>query len=141
MNKAYVLAMVMIIFNLVLIWFNAMELFSYQPSGLGTLDEQVAGYPSAYSFDNIAFEGFIFVALTALLGIVIAKLFRINAFSLILFINIFWLPYLVTIKIFDSVLGDTPIAFQGIIIIFTSIMVFIFAYALIEMSNSTVVSG
>ncbi|GAG80134.1 unnamed protein product, partial [marine sediment metagenome] len=33
MNKAYVLAMVMISFNLVLIWFNAMEFFSYQPTG------------------------------------------------------------------------------------------------------------
>jgi len=138
LNKAYVLAMVMICFNLVLIWFNAMEFFSYQPSGV----EGISYNTGSYGFSDIIISGFLITGLTSLAILFAARFVQINAFAMILFTNIFWIPYLATVKIFQSVLqNNTPEAFWGIFTIFTGIMLFIFAYALIEMSNSSVVSG
>lgn len=138
MNKAYVLAMVMICFNFVLIWFNVMEFFSYQPSGV----EGISYNTGSYGFSDIIISGFLITGLTSLAILFAARFVQINAFAMILFTNIFWIPYLATVKIFQSVLqNNTPEAFWGIFTIFTGIMLFIFAYALIEMSNSSVVSG
>lgn len=138
MNKAYVLAMVMICFNLVIIWFNAMEFFSYQPSGI----ESVTYNTEQYGFSDILISGFLITGLTSLGILFVGRFMRINAFALIVFTNIFWIPYLATVKVFQNVLQtDTPEAFWGFFTIFTGMMLFIFAYALIEMSNSTVVSG
>jgi len=133
--------MVMICFNFVLIWFAAMEFFSYQPEGLGTLENQVAGYPSAFDFTDFFGAGFLVVALSALASIVVARFTRINGVAMFLFVNIFWIPYLATVQVFDNALRDTPVAFQGIMIIFTAIMTFVFAIALIQMSNASAVSG
>ena len=138
MNKAYVLAMVMISFNLVLIWFNAMEFFSYQPAGI----EGVAYNTGQYGFGDILISGFLITGLTSLAILFVGRFMRINAFALILFTNIFWIPYLATVQIFQNVLEyNTPEAFWGIFTIFTGMMLFIFAYALIEMSNASAVSG
>lgn len=136
MNKAYVLAMVMICFNAVLIWFAAMEFFSYQPVGVGS-----AGYNSLYDFtDLFGGGGFLVVGLSALGSFFVARFVRINAFAMFMFVNIFWLPYIVTVQVFRNALYGTPEAFQGILAIFTMIMLFIFAMALIQMSNSGVVT-
>jgi len=137
LNKAYIIAMVMICFNFVLIWFAAMEFFSYQPAGIEGI-----GYNTAlYGFDNIASEGLVFSILSALGIFVASRFIQIPAFAMFAFTNIFWIPYLATIKVFENVLYDTPEAFQGILVIFTGIMIFIFAYALIQMSSGTLVEG
>lgn len=138
MNKAYVLAMVMICFNLVLIWFNAMEFFTYQPTGVGGIEYN----ESSYGFDDLLVSGFLITGLGSLLILFASRFVQINAFAIILFTNIFWHPYFATTKIFENILyNNTPAAFWGILGIFTGIMLFIFAYALIQMSNSAVVSG
>lgn len=133
--------MTMIIFNLVLIWFASMEFFTYQPQGVGTLDNQQAGYPSQFSFTDFFGSGFLIVALSALGALIAAKFTQINAVAMFLFINIFWIPYLATVEVLDNALIYTPEVFQGFVIIFTTIMLFVFAYALIEMSNSSTTGG
>ena len=135
MNKAYVIVMCVVAFNLVLIWFNTMEFFAYQPMGT-----DVVYNTSEYGFSNIVADGFLMTGL-ALLGIVISMFTKINAFAMIMFCNIFWFPYYKTSGIFFEMFQDAPEAFLGIIGIFTTCMLFVFAYALIEMSSSTVVSG
>lgn len=138
MNKAYVLAMVMICFNFILIWFNAMEFFSYQPAGA----EGVSYDTYYYGVGDILTSGFLITGLTALGILFVGRFMRINAFALIIFTNIFWIPYLATSAIFYNILYyNTPEAFWGIFSIFTGMMAFIFAYALIEMSSGTTVSG
>jgi len=136
LNKAYVLAMVMIVVNLCFIWFAAMEFFSYQPVGTDV------EYPQQYGFANIfsPIDGFVAVGLGLLAGLV-SMFIRINAFAMIMFTTIFWFPFYKTSGIFLEVLKDTPVVFLGIVAIFMTIMFFIYAYALIEMSSSTVVSG
>lgn len=137
MNKAYIIAMVMICFNFVLIWFNAMGFFLYQPQGI----EGVAYNEGSYGFNNLVTDGFLIIGLT-LLGGLISLFTRVNAFAMIMFINIFWFPYIKTIDVFLNILQGTPDAFSvGIFTIFTGMMLFVFAYALIEMSSTTVVSG
>ena len=137
MNKAYVVSMVMICFNFVIIWFNAMEFFSYQPTGVGG-----AGYNTGlYGFDNLLTGGFLIFGLSALTFFFAARFIRINAFPMFMFTNIFWIPYIATIDIFRNVLyNNTPEVFWGILTIFTGMMGFIFAIALIQMSSSGVVS-
>lgn len=135
MNKAYVIVMCFVSFNLVLMWFNTMGFFSYQPMG-----SDITYDTSEYGFANIVADGFLITGL-ALLGIVISIFTRINAFSMIMFCNIFWFPYYKTSGIFFEMFQDAPEAFLGIIAIFTTLMLFVFAYALIEMSSSTVMSG
>lgn len=135
MNKAYVIVMCVVSFNLVLIWFGTMDFFSYQPMGTDVVYDA-----TQYGFANIVADGFLMTGL-ALLGIVISIFTKINAFAMIMFCNIFWFPYYKTSGIFLEMFKDTPEAFLGIIAIFTTFMLFVFAYALIEMSSSTVVSG
>lgn len=135
MNKAYVLAMVMIVVNLIFIWFGTMEFFTYQPTGIDV------GYDTAkYGFSNLILDGFIATGLGLLAGLV-SIFMRINAFAMIMFVEVFWFPFYKTSGIFYEVLKDAPAAFLGITGIFMTIMFFVFAYALIEMSSSTVVSG
>jgi len=115
-----------------------MEFFSYQPAGM----EGVTYNTEQYGFSDILISGFLITGLTSLAILFVGRFMRINAFALILFTNIFWIPYLATVGIFQNVLQtNTPEAFWGIFTIFTAIMTFIFAYALIKMSNSSVVSG
>jgi len=135
LNKAYVLAMVMIVVNLVFIWFNAMEFFSYQPMGT-----EVAYDVKNYGFVNLFIDGMIGTGLM-LAGALAAMFLKINAIALILFVEIFWFPFYKTSGIFHEILKSTPEVFWGIEGIFMTIMFFVFAYALIEMSSSTVVSG
>lgn len=136
MNKAYVLVMFIVIVNLVLAFFGTLGFFSYQPEGV-----DIAYNSTEYGFDNLLTDGFIATGL-ALLGLVISAFVRINAFAMIMFIEIFWFPYLKCLGFFHEVLQYTPEAFEiGIYGIFTTIMLFIFAYALLEMSSNTVVSG
>jgi len=117
-----------------------MGFFSSQPLGVGTLDNQVAGYNPLFDFTDLFGEGFLIIALSALGTFIVARFVQINAVAMFLFINIFWLPYLVTVQVFKNALHDTPEAFQGILIIFTTLMFFIFAIALINMSNSGAVT-
>jgi len=112
-----------------------MDFFSYQPMGTDVVYDA-----TQYGFANIVADGFLMTGL-ALLGIVISIFTKINAFAMIMFCNIFWFPYYKTSGIFLEMFKDTPEAFLGIIAIFTTFMLFVFAYALIEMSSSTVVSG
>ena len=128
MNKAYVLVMMMVAFCLVMTFFDTLGFFTYQPQA-----------PSVSI--NIVIDGFIGVGL-ALLGGLVAMFVKINAFAMIMFVEIFWFPYYKTIGIFHEVFQYAPIEFEiGIISIFTTFMLFVFAYALIEMSSSTVVTG
>lgn len=127
--------MFIVTINLVLVFFAAINLFPYQPEGTSIT------YNPDYGFANIVTDGFIMAGL-ALLGIIISAFVRINAFAIIVFTNIFWFPYIKTMSIYHEVLQYGGIAFEaGIITIFSTLMLFIFAYALIEMSSSTAVSG
>lgn len=135
MNKAYVLVMIFVVLNLVLVFFSSMEFFVYQPEGTEV------GYNEDYGFANLLTDGFIAMGL-AMLGLIVAAFVRINAFSMIMFVEIFWFPYYKTVGIIHEVFQYAPIEVElGIYGIFTTIMLFVFAYALIEMSSSTVVSG
>lgn len=135
MNKAYVLAMVMIIVNVLFIWFQAMQFFAYQPQGT-----EVTYDVAKYGFTDIIRDGFIAFGLALLAGLV-SLFVKINAFAMIMFTEIFWFPFYKTSGIFYEILKDAPVAFLGITSIFMTIMLFIFAYTLIEMSSSTVVTG
>jgi len=128
MNKAYVLVMIMVTFCLVMTFFDTLNFFIYQPQA-----------PSVVM--NIVIDGFIAAGLAALGGLV-AMFVKINAFAMIMFVEIFWFPYYKTTGIFHEVFQYTPIEFEvGTIGIFTALMLAVFAYALIEMSGSTVVTG
>ena len=128
MNKAYVLAMFMITFCMVMTFFGTLGFFRYQPQA-----------PSVTM--NIVIDGFVAIGLAALGGLV-HMFTKINAFAMIMFVQIFWFPYYKTIGIFHEVFQYTPVEFEvGIIAIFTTLMLCVFAYALIEMSSSTVMTG
>jgi len=136
LNKVYVNIMFIIVFNLVLCFFASISLFAYQPMGT-EINYNVA----EYGFNDILVDGFIISGL-ALLGLIVSAFVRINAFALIMFTEIFWFPYYKTAAIYHEILQYGGLAFEvGIIAIFTTIMFFVFAYALLEMSSSTVVSG
>ena len=135
LNKAYVIAMCIVAFNLVLIWFNAMEFFSYQPMGT-----DVSYNLESYGIGNLLVDGLLASGLS-IVGFFTARYLRVNALAMVLFVNIFWFPYTKTMGIFHEMFKDAPEAFLGIIAIFTTLMLFVFAYALIEMSSTAVISG
>lgn len=127
--------MVFVLVNLVLVFFDSLGFFVYQPQGVEV------GYNESYGFANLLTDGFIACGL-ALLGLVVAAFVRINAFSMVMFVEIFWFPYIKTVGIVHEAFQYAPIEVEvGIYSIFTTIMLFVFAYALIELSSSTVVSG
>jgi len=127
--------MFIITVNLVFAFFGTLGFFSYQPEGVDIT------YNDKYGFNDMLTDGFIISGL-ALLGLIVSAFVRINAFAMIMFVEIFFFPYIKCLGFFHEVLQFTPAAFEnGIYLIFTTIMLFIFAYALLEMSSSTVVSG
>jgi len=134
LNKAAVLVLTLVIFNLVLVFFDTQGFFSYQPQGV-EIEYDVA----KYGFANLLVDGFIITGL-ALLGLIISAITRINAFAMILFVEIFWFPYYKVSGVFYEVMKSSPEVALGLAGIFTTIMLFVFAYALIEMSSSTVVT-
>jgi hypothetical protein len=104
-------------------------------------DAPSIGYDeSKYGFDNILVDGFIIAGLGFLAGL-IARWAKINAFALIMFTEIFWVPYLKTQFIFTSILWDVPAVLLGFVGIWTTVMLFLFAYTLIEWSNAMVVTS
>jgi hypothetical protein len=130
--------MTLITFNLVLVWFDAMGFFAYQPVGENIdLEGERFGLTGS-SFNFIILMGVIL----GLIGIILSRFtVNINAFSMILFMEAFWLPYIASTGIFYKIFIDVPYAFLGIIGIFSAMMIGVFLIALIEMNSSTVVSG
>ena len=135
MNKAYVIAMCFIVFNLVLVWFDLMQFFSYQPSGIGVEYDTVN-----FGFTNILTTGLIGTGL-ALVAIVVSIFTRINVLAMFLFTEIFWLPFYATSGIFTQMFQGQPAEFLLFEGVFMTIMLFVFAYAIIEMTNTAVLSG
>jgi mannose/fructose/N-acetylgalactosamine-specific phosphotransferase system component IID len=123
------LIITMITVNLCFIWFNAMGVFEYQPSGVET-EYNV----EKYGFTNLVTDGFLITGL-ALVGILISRIMKINAFAMIMFTEIFWFPWYKTSAIFHEVFQYAPEVFWGVEGIFSSIMLFTFAFALIELSQ------
>jgi hypothetical protein len=141
MKNTAVIILFLVVVNFTIAWFGSMGFFTVGPSGIEpddpdkkVYDESKFSFAPLLSGDNIAAAGFLFVGL-ALVGYVASVFLRINAFAMIMFTNIFWLPYLNTVSILWGFLVGAPAAFLGIASIFSTIMLFIFAYALIEMSK------
>lgn len=129
----------MIIFLIVVCWgftfFNTLGFFKYQPGGTSI------GYDTAkFGFNNILTDGFLIAGLGFLAGL-IARWAKINAFALIMFTEIFWLPYIKTQFIFTSVLWGAPAVLLSFVTIWSIVMLFLFAYTLIEWSNSVVITS
>jgi hypothetical protein len=116
-----------------------MNFFSSQPQGIGALGEPGdTGYYDANRFpiNGLIVNSIMGIGIAILAGF-IAQGLRINALAMIIFAEVFWLPYLNTLAIFDHIFVDTPLVFSiGFVCIFTTLMVFCFIYALLEMSSS-----
>jgi len=131
LRHTFPIVMVLIVFNLVIVWFDAMGFFRYHP--VGTWSDFNVG---AFLMKDVIFGTYGFLAIgISILGGIAAKLLNINAFKMIMYMEIFWLPYTRTISIFHEVLKGTSNAFLLIITIFTIVMSFVFLYDLIEMSG------
>lgn len=122
MRKSAVIAITLIFFNLVLIWFDSMGFFNYQPEG-----QQVSLSGNINLFSMAALLLFLAGA-----GGVISKLTNINAFGIIMYMEIFWGPFVLTATTFNKLFTGSPAAFLGFYSIFFTICCFVFAYDIYE---------
>lgn len=128
MNKVIVIILFMITLNLGFIWVDNIGLIS-NPDISGQEVDNL--YTSTLS-DSWIITGFIMVVL-AFLAILISSFLHINAFAVIAFTEIFWVPYANTVTIFNQILAPFGAAFYiGLISIFTTLMTFLYIYTMIE---------
>lgn len=112
-----------------------MGFFHYQPENIAQEDLSISDKITTST------SGGMIISVTALilaLGIAakaLALITGINAIKLILYMEIFWVPYYATLDTLNNVFRGTPDAFMGFILIFTTIMLFVFAYDLYEMTG------
>jgi len=75
----------------------------------------------------------------------VARFLQINAFAMVLFTNLFWLPFITTSHLILSAIlgadGGNVVVAVGFEAIFFTFMVLSFAWALIEMSGSVTLGG
>ena len=123
--------MVLVIFNLVLIWFGAMGFFDYTPEGT-----EVNNPGGILGFSGLDLWGvsFLIAGITAIAA-VISRLTGINLVKMVLYMNVFWFPYIATMGTFNKVFAGSPDVFLGFFTIFSIVMIFVFAYDLYEMSG------
>lgn len=135
MQKVAVVIIFLIVVCLGFNFFDTLGFFDYQPQG------EDIGYDSdKYGFDNIIVDGFLITGL-GFLAALVGRIVKINAFGLVMFTEIFWFPYIKTQFIFTSILWNVPAVLLGIVTIWTTVMLFLFAYTLIEWSNSAVITS
>ncbi len=121
-KKVATIVIFLIVLNWAFVWFGNMGFFEYGPLGM------------IITF-HWAIDTFIITGL-GLLGLIFSSVVKINAFALIMFIEVFWWPYIKASALIGHLLIDTPAAFATIEGIFGIIMLLIFAMALIEMSGT-----
>lgn len=131
MRKSAVIVMVLIIFNVVLLWFSAMGFFNYSPEGT-----EVESTGGVLGFTGTSIWGYtLLITSVALIGGAISRVTGINMVKMILYMEIFWVPYVTTMGTFNIVFNSSPESFLGFASIFSLIMIFVFAYDLYEMSG------
>ena len=135
MNKVAVTVIFLIVFCWAFWFVGTLGFFNTGPEGA------VITYDDKYTLNNLLADGFLIAGLGALAILMRVAGVKINAFALVMFIEIFWYPYLKTVFIFTSVLAIAPAVLISIVGIWTTVMLFMFAYTLIEWSNSSVITS
>lgn len=131
MRKSAGIVMVLVIFNLVLIWFSLMGFFNYQPEGT-----EVENPASIMGFTSVNLWGYTaLIAMIAVIAGVISRLTGVNLVKMVLYMEIFWFPYVLTMGTFNTLFAGSPDSFLWFATIFSIIMIFVFAYDLYEMSG------
>jgi hypothetical protein len=133
MNKIVVILIFIITITLGMTWFNAMGFFENTASG-DSVGSNLFNLTTTIGWITTSF---LFMGL-ALLGAFVSNFLKINAFGIIAFTELFWLPYATTVSIFKDFLMQPegmPVAFLGIFTIFTTIMALLYIYTMIEWSR------
>jgi len=134
MNKLAVVLIFMIILNFGFVFLGTIGLFPHGPQGIlleYSLDHYTAG--------NFIIDLFIGVGLAAM-GILVSNFLKINAFAMIMFTEIFWLPFTKTIGVFYSIANYVPDATAtvvGFITAFIIIMILLYLFTMVEYSRAS----
>lgn len=131
MNKVVVILMFMITLNLTFVWLNAMGF----TQNIGPQGQSIPNMFNLTTTSGWLMTSFIFLGLS-IMGAFISNLFKINAFAVVIFTELFWLPYANTVSIFNAILVDTPLVFSlGLIGMITTLLTLLYVYTMIEWSR------
>lgn len=122
----------MIVLNFGFVFFGTLGFFPHGPQGI-ILEYDLAHYTAG----NFLMDIFLTVGLAAMGGLV-SNFVRINAFAMIMFTELFWLPFSKTIGVFWSIANQVPAAavvVGGFITIFTILMIVFYLFVMVEYSK------
>ena len=123
--------MVLVIFNLILLWFNLMGFFNYSPAGVNVPNTGgILGFTATNVWALSILTGGI-----AIIAAAISRITGVNLIKMVLYMEIFWIPYVTTMDTFSTIFNTSPESFLWFASIFSLVMIFVFAYDLYEMSG------
>lgn len=153
MDYIGILVVFMILFCVGFNFFTLLGFFSFQPEGKelneGNLAEGELGYDTGkYWIGSGSFlitNGLLSVAI-GILGFISARVLKINAIGMILFAELFFMPYVNTIFIFGQMLqpleGIGVLAtFLIIVGIITTVILFLFGFEVTKMAHTSGIGG
>jgi hypothetical protein len=122
----------MITINFGFVFFGNIGFFPHGPQGI-LLEYDLAHYTAG----NFLMDLFLTIGLAAIGGLV-SNFVRINAFAMIMFTELFWLPFSKTIGVFWSITTQVPeaaVITGGFITIFTILMIVFYLFTMVEYSK------
>jgi len=136
----------LVVLNMTLALFGTLQFFTDTPSVTDSEGDPKGQPPTNLDVRSVgAFIAFISsIVLASLIAIGLSIVTHINVMKMVLFMNIFWIPYIQVVGLIHNVLstGGTPLALTvGVEGIFTVVMLFVFGWALMEMSDVATQSG
>lgn len=147
------LVVFMIIFCIGFNFFAALGFFSFQPAGKelseGDIKEGELGYDTGSywigSGNFLITNGLLAVGI-GVLGFISARVLKINSIGMILFAELFFLPYINTVFIFGQMFQPLEgigvlSSFVIVIGIITTLMLFLFGFQVTKMAHTAGIGG
>ncbi len=134
MNKLVVILIFMVALNFGFVFFGTIGFFPHGPQGI-LLEYNL----DHYSAGNFLIDLFIGFGLAAM-GALVSNFLKINAFAMIMFTEVFWLPFTKTVGVFYSIAAyvpDATIVIGGFITIFIIIMILLYLFTMVEYSRTS----
>jgi hypothetical protein len=140
-NRIVVVLVFLVIVNICFSWFGLMGFIHPEtmPSS-GDIKDPLSGKEYSISFYNTV-DIILYVVIGGILSVMAyfaSNYLKINAFSMILFTDVIWIPFLSTLQIFNSIFisAGVPIVFYGTLLsIFGFVMIILYLYTLAEWSR------
>jgi hypothetical protein len=122
----------MIALNFGFVFMGTLGFFPHGPQGI-LLEYDLAHYTAG----NFIIDLFLSVGLAAM-GAIVSNFVKINAFAMIMFTEIFWLPFSKTIGVFWSIANQIPgaaVVVGGFVTLFTILMILFYLFTMVDWSR------